>query len=80
VDPLLSTNRALRVAMGVELSLAYFVGVRKAVHRPDYPVYLAGEDPSQHEFVLSFARSEVGIDLRQITAPEKVYAARMTKQ
>ena len=79
-DPLLSTNRALRVAMEVELPLAYFVGVRKAVYRPVYPVYIAGEDPSQHEFVLSFARSEVGIDLRQLTAPEKVYAARMTKQ
>jgi putative restriction endonuclease len=33
-DSLLSTNRALRVAMEVELPLAGFVGVRKAVYRP----------------------------------------------
>lgn len=33
-DALLSTNRALRVAMEVELPLAGFVDVRKAVYRP----------------------------------------------
>lgn len=79
-DPLLATNRSLRDAMAARLPLAYFIGVRKAVYRPVYPVYVVGEVESQHEFVLSFARNDVGVDLSQLTAPEKVYAARLTRQ
>jgi putative restriction endonuclease len=79
-DPNLSTNRALRTAMEFKLPLAYFIGVRRGVYEPVSPVYIAGEVPMQHEFVLSFTRSEVGLDLTTLTAPEKVYAARLTKQ
>jgi putative restriction endonuclease len=79
-DPNLSTNRALRTAMECELPLAYFIGVRRGVYRPVYRVYIAGEDPLHNEFILSFARSEVGLDFTTLTAPEKVYAARMTRQ
>ena len=66
--------------MEFELPLAYFIGVRRAVYKPVYPIYVAGEDVLQHEFILSFSRAEVGIDFSSITAAEKVYAARMTKQ
>ena len=79
-DPELSTNRAMRSAMEARLPLAYFIGVRPAVYRPVYPVYVIGEDPGQLEFALSFARHDVGIDLSALSAPEKVYAARMTRQ
>jgi putative restriction endonuclease len=79
-DPSLATNRALRDAMSAGLPLAYFIGVRKAVYRPVYPVYVVAEVEAQHEFVLSFARNDLGIDLDTLTAPEKVYAARMTRQ
>lgn len=79
-NPELSTNRALRAAMTSRLPLAYFVGVRRGVYRPVYPVYIAGDDPARHEFVLSFSKGEVGLDLTTLTAPEKVYAARTTKQ
>ena len=79
-DPMLATNRALRDAMAACLPLAYFIGVRKAVYRPVYPVYVVGEVESKNEFVLSFARNDVGVDLSQLTAPEKVYAARLTRQ
>ena len=79
-DPNLATNRAMRAAMHGGLPLAYFVGVRKAVYRPVYPVYVIGEDPKNLEFALSFARHDVGIDLGALSAPEKVYAARMTRQ
>jgi putative restriction endonuclease len=79
-DPMLATNRSLRDAMAARLPLAYFIGVRKAVYRPVYPVYVIGEVESQQEFVLSFARNDVGVDLSQLTAPEKVYAARLTRQ
>lgn len=79
-DPNLATNRAMRSAMEATLPLAYFVGVSKAVYRPVYPVYVIGEHPAGLEFVLSFARHDVGIDLGKLTAPEKVYAARITRQ
>jgi putative restriction endonuclease len=79
-DADLSTNQAMRAAMEAGLPLAYFVGVRPAVYRPVYPVYVIGERPDLHEFALSFARHDVGIDLGTLTAPEKVYAARMTRQ
>jgi len=79
-DPQLPTNRALRDAMAARLPLAYFIGVRRAVYRPVYPVYVVGEVESEHEFVMSFARNDAGIDLGNLTAPEKVYAARMTRQ
>jgi len=76
----LATNQAMRAAMEAGSPLAYFVGVRKAVYRPVYPVYVIGESPALYEFALSFARHDVGINLGALTAPEKVYAARMTRQ
>jgi len=79
-DPELATNRSLRYAMAARLPLAYFLGVRKAVYRPVYPIYVIGESPAQLEFVLSFSRNDVGIDLGTLSAPEKVYAARLTRQ
>jgi putative restriction endonuclease len=66
--------------MEYKLPLAYFMGVRPAVYKPVYPVYIAGEDQRNLDFVLTFTRSEVGIDLSALTAPDKVYAARMTRQ
>ena len=79
-DPDLSTNRAMRAAMNAGLPLAYFLGVRKAVYRPVYPVYVIGEDPNNLD---SPSRSPVttsGSICGALTAPEKVYAARMTRQ
>lgn len=45
-DPDLSTNRAMRAAMHAGLPLAYFLGVRKAVYRPVYPVFSSSPSPS----------------------------------
>jgi len=79
-DPDLSTNASLRAAMVHQLPLAYFVGVRRAVYKPVYPVYVLGEDPVNHEFTLSFSRGEYGLDLGSLSPAERVYAARTTKQ
>ena len=79
-DPNLATNRSLRAAMEFSLPLAYFIGVQRGVYKADFPVYIAGEDPMLHEFVLGFSKSDVGLDLSTLTGPEKVYAARMTRQ
>src|SRR3984957_17675881 len=65
--PILYTNRGLRTAMEYKLPLAYFMGVRPAVYKPVYPVYIAGEDQRNLDFVLTFTRSEVGIDLSAST-------------
>ena len=66
--------------MEYRLPLTYFIGVRRSVYKPVYPVYVAGEDAAPKEFILSFSGAEVGIDFSSLSAPEKVYAARMTKQ
>jgi putative restriction endonuclease len=79
-DPNLSTNRSLRSAMDFKLPLVYFVGVRNGVYRPVYPVYVIGDDPVTHEFVLGYSQVEVGMELSSLSAPAKVYAARMTRQ
>ncbi len=79
-NPDLATNRSLRTAMECRLPLTYFIGVRRSVYKPVHPVYIAGEDAAKQEFILSFSRAEVGIEFSSLSAPEKVYAARMTKQ
>ena len=50
-------------AMEFALPLTYFVGVRRGVYKPVYPVYVAGEDAAHQEFMLSFSRTEVGTRL-----------------
>ncbi len=79
-DPELSTNRALRAALQYRLPLVYFVGVRSAVYDAEYPVYVIGDDPNSLEFTLGFSRAEVGLDTAVLSAPERVYAARLTRQ
>jgi putative restriction endonuclease len=79
-DPGLPANRALRAAGDHALPLAYFVGVGPAVYDAVYPVYVVGEDPAAHEFTLGFSRGDVGLDTTALSAPERVYAARLTKQ
>ncbi len=79
-DPDLWTNQALRRAMETELPLVYFIGVRPDAFLVRYPVFVIGDDPARHEFVLGFSRADFGIDLAKLSAPEKVYYARLTKQ
>ncbi len=79
-DPQLFTNRALRAAMEQALPLAYFMGVDRGLYAVEFPVYVVGEDPANHEFSLGFSRGDVGLDLSSLRAPERVYAARITRQ
>lgn len=78
-DPNLYTNRALRLAMEYGLPLVYFVGVRRGVYKPIYPMYVIGDDPQRHEFTLWFSRSEIGRDTSNLTAPEKRYVLQETR-
>ncbi len=79
-DAGLASNRSLVSAMNAALPLVYFVGVRPAVYRPVYPIFIIGDDPFRHEFVVGYSRAEVGLDLASLTGPDKVYAARLTRQ
>jgi putative restriction endonuclease len=52
-DPNFYDNVAVRVAMETRRPLIWFVGVAPALFDPRYPVWIAGEEPSQHQFVLA---------------------------
>ncbi|WP_212754406.1 HNH endonuclease [Nakamurella aerolata] len=46
-------NRALRHAMNKRAPLIWFWGVGPAQYKPIYPVYLIGEEPDSHQFVVA---------------------------
>lgn len=47
-------NRGLRRAMEWRLPLIWFVGVGSSLYEAHYPVWLAGEEPGEHQFVLAY--------------------------
>jgi putative restriction endonuclease len=79
-DPNTYTNRALRLCMEYGLPIAYFVGVRKGVYKPIYPIYVIGDSVQRHEFTLWFIRSEIGRDTSTLTIPEKRYVVQETRR
>src|SRR5438445_8517229 len=46
-------NVGLRRAMEEGRPLIWFIGVRPGVYRPRHPVWLAGEEPLEHQFVVA---------------------------
>jgi putative restriction endonuclease len=54
IDPGHRDNVALRRAMELEKPLIWFIGQAPGVFTPLAPVWLAGEEPAQHQFVVSF--------------------------
>ncbi len=55
-DPEGYDNVALRRAMELGKPLVWFVGVASGVYVPIYPVWLVGEEPGEHQFVLALDR------------------------
>ncbi|WP_211129198.1 HNH endonuclease [Sinomonas albida] len=53
IDPNAATNRALRSAMEQRVPLIWFVGVAKGLFQPHFPVYVIGEEPEHHQFLVS---------------------------
>lgn len=51
-DPDHSENRALRMAMRRKLPLIWFFGVGPGLYLPTFPVYIAGEEREQLQFVV----------------------------
>lgn len=68
-NPNLADNVWLRLAMQQELPLVWFIGMgfvpgtRTQLFRAEYPVWLVGEEPHQHQFV-------VAVDENQKRLPE----------
>lgn len=52
-DPGEATNRALRAAMAQRVPVIWFVGIRKGVFQPYFPVYVIGEEPEHQQFLVS---------------------------
>jgi len=53
LDPLAFDNVALRHAMEDQTPLIWFLGLAPGVFEAHYPIWIAGEEPGQHQFVLA---------------------------
>ena len=52
-DPEGYDNVALRRAMELGKPLVWFVGVAQGIYTPIYPVWLVGEEPADHQFIVA---------------------------
>jgi putative restriction endonuclease len=73
------TNRALRLCMDYGLPIVYFIGVRRGVYKPIYPMFVVGDDPRHFEFILWFSRIEFVDSASVPVAPDKRYVLRETR-
>lgn len=54
-DPEAYDNVALRRAVELGKPLAWFVGIAPGVFTPLYPIWLVGEEPQEHQFVVALS-------------------------
>jgi putative restriction endonuclease len=67
VDADFYDNKALRIAMQQGKPLIWFLGVAPSYYRPLCPVWLVGEEPAEHQFVVALddvMRSQWSTDLQ----------------
>ncbi len=76
-------NRALRAAYELQVPLAYFVGTRPGWYRPEWPVFVTGDDPLTRRVTLTPGRMVGPYDEREPLLPadpiERRYAVRETR-
>jgi putative restriction endonuclease len=76
-------NRALRAAHSLEVPIVYFVGTRPGWYRPEWPVYVTGDDPSARLAMLTPGRMVGPYDEREPILPtdplDRRYAVRETR-
>jgi putative restriction endonuclease len=87
-NPDTADNTWLRIAMERELPLVWFTGIgfvpgtRTQVFRPEFPVWLVGEEPESHQFVVAVEEGQrmlpasAPTEIREIT---KKYNLRVVK-
>ncbi|MCW2741065.1 MAG: putative restriction endonuclease [Blastococcus sp.] len=81
-DPNHSDNRALRAAMRDQLPMAYFIGVAQSVYQANYPVYVVGERPDEHAFLVAVDEAQRFIDpelVDKLTPDRRSYMERLTR-
>lgn len=79
-DPEDPDNRALRAAMHEHLPLIWFVGVDKGRYVPIYPVWVIGEEPERHQFILATDENQEHMIPGTMSEDVRRYAQRLTKQ
>jgi putative restriction endonuclease len=81
-DPNHSDNRALRAAMREQRPLAYFIGVAKSVYQAHFPVYVVGEHPAEHAFLVAVDEAQRLVDpdlVDKLTPDRRSYLERLTR-
>ncbi|MGD9695261.1 MAG: HNH endonuclease [Thermoleophilia bacterium] len=58
-------NRWLRAAHALQVPLVYFIGTRTGWYRPEYPVFLADDDPAARRVLVTFGRMVGPMDERE---------------
>ncbi|WP_299959124.1 HNH endonuclease [uncultured Modestobacter sp.] len=77
-----SDNRALRTAMQQQRPLAYFIGVAKSVYQAHFPVFIVGERPEQHAFLVAVDQAQRLVDpelVEKLTPDRRSYLERLTR-
>lgn len=76
-------NRALRAAFQLQVPIIYFVGTRPGWYRPEWPVFITGDDPIARAVTLTPGRMVGPYDEREPLLPddpiERRYAVRETR-
>ena len=76
-------NRALRAAHALQVPLVYFVGTRPGWYRPEWPIFVTGDDPVGRRVTLTPGRMIGPYDEREPLLPddevERRYAVRETR-
>jgi putative restriction endonuclease len=63
-------NRALRAAFQLQVPIIYFVGTRPGWYRPEWPVYVTGDDTVARAVMLSRGKMVGAYDEREAVLPE----------
>jgi len=80
-----SDNVGLRRAMDHRRPLIWFIGVRPGLYRARYPVWLAGEEPDEHQFAVALDETmrdawRPGLVAAPIHDPARRYAEVLVRQ
>ena len=62
------------------LPLVYFVAVLPGIYKPIYPIFIIGDDVNQLEVTIGFSRSEIGLNLSNVSVLDRRYALAETRR
>src|SRR5690606_11814875 len=73
-------NVGLRNAYLRKLPLIWFVGTKRALYIAHYPLWIIGEEPEKHQFILAACEEQKPENTGNIESPaRKKYLKRLTK-